>query len=767
MARSKSTRQIIAYFVLLCAGLLATIGISTEAIACIHDPAEKYAGMYFVYPNELGHMWILVETDTGVNDDDHHRKLYLSGSGCHVHHLEYHHYDYDYWRDGSGIPGKKDRRLWAIKATGLTPDCFYDAEFKYRDYYSKLGEWLSGCWHSTWGHFHSAPDTSSTNPDHIPEELEFYAYGDTRTINDRDDLKQVATAIMDHDGKHTFILHTGDIVYKGGVPVGWYYFRDGYKDKHHKDPEPWLLHKPDQWYGTFFKIEPVWEMLRHMPIFPAFGNHEFQDTAVNDKYAPQNDAANIKYSTPETRAYNYAHYFRGFNHGNDPKDQYYSFAYGPALVWSLTSFPMEDNRYCSDHNMNYRPKAEGGTGQYDWLKEELENSLNDPRQWKIVMMHAPMYSPCSCNNQKDAVKYLKPLFEDYGVDLVLTGHEHYYARKTENDIPYLILGGGGAGISLCKECITCPPPDYKCKVIPQCHGFDMVSDFYHFAHMKIDGDIMTVEVNSEYLEQIESFTVDRDPAADFEADYPEGQPLTVNFKDKSTGNVYKYDWDFGDGHTSQERNPSHTYADPGEYTVELIVSSAFNTSAPYSATVKTGPVADFDADPYDGDFPLKVQFTDNSNGSVSAYLWDFGDGTTSTERNPVHQYDMNGKFTVNLIVTGEERSDTKTKSDLIKVKPFADFSYEPSVCDLTSCHDYCTVWFTNYSKPDNLIYHWDFGDGATSTEQNPIHDFEANGSGWKTYKVELVVTETINTEVYTDSAIRYIGVSCVPWALHR
>jgi len=568
MAKAKSIKQIIVYCMLLCMGLLATIGIGTDAIGCLSDPANKYAGMYFFY-HELGEMWIMVETDTGVDSDRDHAVLYISGSGCADPDLEYHHYDYDYWDDGSGIPGKKDRRLWAIKATGLTPDCFYDAEFKYRDYHGDY------CWHATHGHFHSAPQTSSTNPDYIPHDLEFYAFGDTRTIDSNDYLSDVAEAIMSHDGKNTFILHTGDFVYQGGRPVGKYWFRNGYDDKGKENP--WVIHNNDWWYDNFFNVGKVWEMLRHMPIIPVFGNHEFMDSAVGCKYAPYDKESHFLYNCDDKYlTYNYAHYFRNSGHGPRPSDMYYSFSYGSAKIWSLTSFYMDSDVYCSDTNANYRPKAEGGTGQYDWLEEQLKAAANDPRQWKIVMMHAPMFSPCDCNNQEDARTYLKPLFEKYGVDLFLSGHEHYYARKTVNDIPYLILGGGGAGLDICKACET----------DSQCNDFDYVAKKHHFAYFEINGDTMTVHVLDENNKEFDSFTVDRTPGADFEADPAKGPPpLTVNFTNKSAGNIYKYDWDFGDeSDHSQEENPTHEYTKEGDYKVKLTVSSAFNTST-YSVRV--------------------------------------------------------------------------------------------------------------------------------------------------------------------------------------
>jgi PKD repeat protein len=79
------------------------------------------------------------------------------------------------------------------------------------------------------------------------------------------------------------------------------------------------------------------------------------------------------------------------------------------------------------------------------------------------------------------------------------------------------------------------------------------------------------------------------------------------------------------------------------------------------------PVANFTAKPRSGDGPLVVQFTDNSIGHVSSRLWDFGDGTTSTEQNPIHTYMYKNiaDYTVSLSVTGMGGSDTETKTNYI------------------------------------------------------------------------------------------------------
>ncbi|HBL24125.1 MAG TPA: hypothetical protein DDZ40_08415, partial [Deltaproteobacteria bacterium] len=85
----------------------------------------------------------------------------------------------------------------------------------------------------------------------------------------------------------------------------------------------------------------------------------------------------------------------------------------------------------------------------------------------------------------------------------------------------------------------------------------------------------------------------------------------------------------------------------------------------FVATSATTPVADFIADVVEGDAPLKVAFSDRSQGSVDSWLWDFGDGATSTSKNPAHTYSTSGYYTVSLTVTNSAGSDTKTMSQLI------------------------------------------------------------------------------------------------------
>jgi FOG: PKD repeat len=136
-------------------------------------------------------------------------------------------------------------------------------------------------------------------------------------------------------------------------------------------------------------------------------------------------------------------------------------------------------------------------------------------------------------------------------------------------------------------------------------------------------------------------------------------PLNVSFTDSSTGATSWY-WKFGDGNTSNEQNPTHTYSEAGKYTVVLTVNNDKNSNSnPLNIIVQASPsqeivlpVADFYTDNTSGYAPLPVQFTDNSQNATS-WNWNFGDGNNSTEQNPSHTYSTAGTYTVSLTATNE------------------------------------------------------------------------------------------------------------------
>ncbi|WNY23342.1 hypothetical protein MmiHf6_06490 [Methanimicrococcus hongohii] len=140
-------------------------------------------------------------------------------------------------------------------------------------------------------------------------------------------------------------------------------------------------------------------------------------------------------------------------------------------------------------------------------------------------------------------------------------------------------------------------------------------------------------------------------------------PLEVSFNtwmpNHTSGTTYS--WDFGDGSTSTERSPTHTYSRTGTFTVKLTVTNSSGTfTTEKSDYIKAGtiPVALFDADEVQGIAPLKVRFTDQSTGDPESWYWEFGDGNTSVVQSPEYVYKRSGSYNVTLTVKNEFGSST-------------------------------------------------------------------------------------------------------------
>jgi len=143
-------------------------------------------------------------------------------------------------------------------------------------------------------------------------------------------------------------------------------------------------------------------------------------------------------------------------------------------------------------------------------------------------------------------------------------------------------------------------------------------------------------------------------------------------------------WNFGDGNTSTVKNPIHTYASAGTYTVTLNASNAYgfsNATRTNYITVLAPPAANFTANVTTGNAPLTVQFTDQSTGNVTAWLWNFGDGNTSAVKNPIHTYAAVGNYTVTLNVSNAYGNSTLARPNYIQVteKSFIDYVIDENV----------------------------------------------------------------------------------------
>jgi PKD repeat protein len=151
-----------------------------------------------------------------------------------------------------------------------------------------------------------------------------------------------------------------------------------------------------------------------------------------------------------------------------------------------------------------------------------------------------------------------------------------------------------------------------------------------------------------------------------------GVPLEVHFNGAVTGGCpeYTYAWNFGDGGTSTEQNPSHTYATEGSYTASLTVTDEKGKPAVSSISVAAScpPLSGTaSANPLTGTAPLTAAFEATTSGGCPpvTYAWEFGDGGTSAEQNPSHVYQTEGNYTASLTVTDSKGVTSKTAAGSI------------------------------------------------------------------------------------------------------
>jgi PKD repeat protein len=206
--------------------------------------------------------------------------------------------------------------------------------------------------------------------------------------------------------------------------------------------------------------------------------------------------------------------------------------------------------------------------------------------------------------------------------------------------------------------------------------------------------------------------------------------LTVDFYSYYFGGN-SFEWYFGDGTTSSELNPSHTYNNPGVYTVSLYMTGE-NCSASYSIDIfvddytwgdstNTGSCfADFSYFIND----LNVDFTNSSSDVLNNYNWNFGDGNTSIEENPSHTFAYPGIFVVSLNASNDSCSSTTSSVIYLDstIYDSINFAFVPLVEPNNTF-----VQFHNMTNDAKSTYTWDFGDGHTSNELSTDHSYDEIG----------------------------------------
>lgn len=226
------------------------------------------------------------------------------------------------------------------------------------------------------------------------------------------------------------------------------------------------------------------------------------------------------------------------------------------------------------------------------------------------------------------------------------------------------------------------------------------------------------------------------------------------FTDQSTGTVSSRSWAFGDGTTSTQQNPTKIYTNMGKYTVTLTVTGAGGTSQASKIVDVGGPLsASFTYAPSAPKSGQTILFTDQSIGTPTSWQWTFGDGTTSSERNPSKIYAAGGNYAVKLTIMrdGQMASGMRVLSIAGGSTPVtpavvATFDFAPSTPMAGA-----NVTFTNTSTGAPTSFSWTFGDGTQSTSASPVHAFASAG----VYDVTMVARNLSTTSTITRKVTVY------------
>ncbi len=267
------------------------------------------------------------------------------------------------------------------------------------------------------------------------------------------------------------------------------------------------------------------------------------------------------------------------------------------------------------------------------------------------------------------------------------------------------------------------------------------------------------------------------PTASIGATATEGKaPFVVEFTSENSfdldGTIVSYAWDFGDGNTSTEADPTHTFTAVGQYVVALTVTDddgdVDTAVVDIDVIANIAPVAAATATPSVGKVPLPVAFSSaastDPDGDIVSYAWDFGDGNTSTLANPINTFAASGTYAATLTVT-DDSGDTDTTTVSVQVNenqaPVAVANATPDAGKAP-----LGVLFSSAGSTDNdgtiVSYGWDFGDGSpVDNSANPGHLYTTAGS----YTATLTVTDDDGVTSTASLSIEVGPPNVVPTAV--
>ncbi len=520
------------------------------------------------------------------------------------------------------------------------------------------------------------------------------------------------------------------------------------------------------WQDEFFpRTQPnILQMQSELPIMGCKGNHEGTGT-LYEKYFP------------------YPYESGGF---------YWSYDYGPAHVVVI------------DQYVGYS----SGSTQITWLENDLAATT---KKWIFLVFHEPAWSAGGHSNDTQAQNVIQPLCEQYGVDVIFAGHNHYYARAVVQGVHHVTAGGGGAPLyspnSNAQNVVASSMSHHHCEIDIQGNQLDFVAR--NSSGSVIDSFSLTAGGGTSTITADFSFTKN---------------DLAVTFSDESTASnttITDWAWDFGDGNTSTQQNPSHTYASAGTYSVQLTASDSGTTtdSVTKSVTVSTGGISycasSGNSTQYEWVAGVQVGtlnetsgaagYTDNTHltanlvagENVGVSLTPGFSGDSYTEYWMLYiDYNKNGVFTDsgeqvlnksgNSAVSGSFTVPAGA-SGTTRMRVVMRYETAPSSCgtydygetedytvditagtvnppvaaftaDTTSVSTGGSVSFTDQSSNGPTSWSWTFAGGtpASSSAQNPTVTYNTAG----TYSVTLTATNSAGSDPETKT--NYITVTDTP-----
>lgn len=436
------------WYISVSVGILIIGNILTATVSCKKDPithddnntgipgstpvAHVLKEPYLLYTNDPTTMGVAVHTSHEVNGSDG-KKVQIQWK--YTSETDYHGYfDMDYYKFTIPYEYNEDHEdyyVWIKQYPHghFNPGSKIDYEVKV--IYNTLGDTKR---YTGW-FYTNDPDAST---------LTFYAISDTQEDGEEHDCNNKAVQEVgggpeyfvkvmnslaedmseDYINNYKLLLHCGDFVFNG--PREYYYPQDNAWNQ--------------QFFGTtannccnYDRSKVLW-ILAHVPVMGSIGNHDWNWNLHSERNSIRDYVAAFPYDMYWERDNNISlenACDHDWSYKQDPKQLYYSFDYGPAHFISLSSFPADGD----DQSTHFTHSSD----QVSWLHTDLAKNT---KEWIFVFTHIPIVHGHGVLNQP-VYNTCESLFQLYGVDAVLQGHEHFYSRTIWNGITYLVLGGGG------------------------------------------------------------------------------------------------------------------------------------------------------------------------------------------------------------------------------------------------------------------------------------------------------------------------------------